>query len=79
MYPRIDRVEEYLDWRRAYGGKIDTVLPDFENADVIVRGAWERVLDYLEASWRAHLLTVAQRRRSRNASRTSAGRWPFSS
>ena len=55
MYPRLDRVEDHLDWRRAFDN-VSAVLPEFENADVIVRHAWERVLDYVEASWRAHLL-----------------------
>jgi hypothetical protein len=57
MYPRIDRVQDHLDWRRAYDpANIDAVLSEFENADAIVREAWERVLDYAEASWRRHVL-----------------------
>ena len=57
MFPRIDRVQDHLDWRRAYdSANIDAVLSEFEKADAIVRQAWERMLDYAEASWRAHLL-----------------------
>jgi hypothetical protein len=57
MYPRLDRVEDYLDWRPVFDpANVDAILPDFEHAEVIIREAWERVLDYTEASWQAHLL-----------------------
>jgi hypothetical protein len=57
MYPRIDRVEDHVDWRPAFDPKnIEAVMDDFENADSIVRQAWERVVLYCEESWRQHLL-----------------------
>lgn len=57
MYPKLDRVDDHLDWRRAFDpANVDAILPEFERAEVIVRQAWERVLDYAEASWRQHLL-----------------------
>lgn len=58
MYPRLDRVEGHLDWRRAFDpANVDAVLPEFEKADVLVLEAWERVLRYVEASWRQHLVS----------------------
>lgn len=58
MYPRLDRVEDHLDWRRAFDpANVDAVLVEFEDADFIVRRAWERALDYADASWRQHLLS----------------------
>ena len=57
MYPKLDRVDDHLDWRRAFDpANVDAILPEFERAEVIVRQEWERVLDYAEASWRQHLL-----------------------
>jgi len=58
MYPRLDRAEDHLDWRRAFDpANIDAILPEFEKADVLVLEAWERVLRCVEASWRQHLLS----------------------
>jgi hypothetical protein len=57
FYPRLDRVDSYLDWR--------TVLPDPTNAIksgdyaaalVIAMEAWERVVEYCEQAWATHLL-----------------------
>jgi hypothetical protein len=57
-YPTLDRVEDHLDWRRAFDpANVDAVSAEFEDADVLVREAWERVLDYVETSWRQHLLS----------------------
>jgi len=57
MYPRLDRVEDHLDWRQAFDpANVDAVLPEFERADVLVRKAWDRVLSRAEHSWHAHLL-----------------------
>jgi hypothetical protein len=43
MYPKLDRVERYLDWRPACDpANIDALLPEFERADVLVRDAWGR-------------------------------------
>jgi hypothetical protein len=58
MYPRLDRVEDHLDWRPAFDpANVDALLPEFEKADVLVLEAWERVLRCVEASWRQHLLS----------------------
>jgi hypothetical protein len=57
MYPKLDRVEDHLDWRRAFDpANADAIYLEFDKADAIVREAWERVLAYAEASWRTHLL-----------------------
>ena len=56
-YPTLDRVDDHLDWRRAFDPtKVDAVSVEFEDADVIVRRAWEQVLAYVETSWRTRLL-----------------------
>ena len=60
MYPKLDRVEDHLDWRRAFDpANVDAVSVEFEDAVVIVRQAWGRVLDYAETSWRQRLLSSA--------------------
>jgi hypothetical protein len=57
MYPRLDRVDEHLDWRPAtVPGGIEAILGDFDKANEVVRGAWERTIDYAECSWRQYLL-----------------------
>jgi hypothetical protein len=57
MYPRMDKVEDYLDWRPVFDpANVDAIPPDSEEAASIVRQAWERVLLYCETSWRRHLL-----------------------
>lgn len=53
MYPRLEFVDNHLDWRRAADpthGTLETLLPEFEKANVIVRDAWKRVLNYAETS-----------------------------
>lgn len=56
-FPRVDRVNEHLDWRRVTTADAWVeVAADFERADKIVRRAWGDVVDYLESSWGAHLL-----------------------
>ena len=56
-YPRLDRVDAYVDWR--------TVIPDpstaiqsgdYAAATTIALNAWERVVDYCEDAWATHLL-----------------------
>ena len=56
-FPRVDRVDDYLDWRRALGpGRQRRALEDFGEARAIVHGAWERVVSYVEAAWKTHLV-----------------------
>jgi hypothetical protein len=52
--PGVDRVDAYLDWREAF--LLDRPPPDFEEAAMIVLGAWERVVEYVEDAWRRHLV-----------------------
>jgi hypothetical protein len=59
MYPKLDKVDNHLDWRPAVApglGSLDALLPEFERAHLLVRDAWGRVVDYAESSWQAHLL-----------------------
>ncbi len=69
FYPRLDRVDAYLDWRKAFeeielsarpgpGSAVAIVTPpaDFNEASVIVGEVWEQVIDHVERSWRAHLM-----------------------
>jgi hypothetical protein len=65
-YPRIDKVNDYLDWREAFAiravpGPGSAVVstappPDFEEAALIVRQVWQEVVSYVETSWQTHLL-----------------------
>jgi len=57
LYPRLNEVDKYLDWRIAFneaGGA--TPSPNFAEAAQIGRGAWELVVGYVESAWRRHLL-----------------------
>jgi hypothetical protein len=69
FYPRLNRVDDYLDWRNAFAATGITAVPgpgsavaittppaDFEDASVIVGEAWEQTIAHVEASWRSHLL-----------------------
>ncbi len=57
IYPRLDRVDDYLDWRRAFASP-DTVFlsGDFDAAQHIARDAWERVVAYCDEAWAKHLV-----------------------
>jgi hypothetical protein len=55
-YPRLDMVDEYLDWRRAGPESYVGVLQDFERGDVIVSDAWDQAVTYVETNWSTHLL-----------------------
>jgi hypothetical protein len=60
IYPRIDRVEAYLDWRRALDDVEAAVnRGDFQDAQSIALEAWEEVVDYCEQAWRTHLVSPA--------------------
>lgn len=56
IYPRLDRVNEFLDWRVVFED-LHGVLArgDFAPAQTIGRDAWNQVIDYCNASWEAHL------------------------
>jgi hypothetical protein len=56
-YPRIDKIDDYLDWRRVFADEAaQAILDDFGPGRTIVMGAWERTVSYLERSWSTHLL-----------------------
>jgi hypothetical protein len=66
FYPRIEHVNEFLDWREAFriralpgpgSAVVDSNPPsEFIEGALIVRDAWEQVIGYVEGEWRAHLL-----------------------
>lgn len=58
MYPRIGKVDAYLDWRSAFDpSQMEKVLPDFDDAHLIVREAWLRAVRYAQTMWEKHLLS----------------------
>jgi hypothetical protein len=57
IYPRLDRVDAYVDWRPALASPDAVVASgDFQSAQAIASGAWERVVTYCEDEWKTHLL-----------------------
>jgi hypothetical protein len=55
-YPRLEKVDDYLDWRVAFEANTPVVHPDFDDAALVGREAWELVVAHVEASWQAHLV-----------------------
>lgn len=55
FYPRLDKVDSYLDWRVAFAAAVSP-SPDFDEAALIAVDAWEKVVDYVEQAWQTHLL-----------------------
>lgn len=56
-FPRIERVNEYLDWRRAQDPRrVRMAIDEFQEARALVTEAWERVVAWAEESWQEHLL-----------------------
>jgi hypothetical protein len=55
-FPRRDRVNRYVDWRKITGDAWRDHASDFEQADKIVHFLWDQLVDYLESNWRAHLV-----------------------
>jgi len=53
-YPRIEKIDQYLDWRDAEAQAPSST--DFARGDVIVAEAWEQTVSYVEENWRVHLL-----------------------
>jgi hypothetical protein len=57
LYPRVDKVASYLDWRVAFAEAGSTTpSPDFAEAAIIAADAWGDVVTYVEQAWRTHLL-----------------------
>jgi hypothetical protein len=56
-YPRLDKVDGYLDWRRVNDPDSQSaVAHDFDRGREIVFDAWDQTVTYVETYWRAHLL-----------------------
>jgi hypothetical protein len=55
-YPRLHKVDAYLDWRIAFDANSSSVHPDFDDAALIVLQAWELVVSHVEESWQQHLV-----------------------
>jgi hypothetical protein len=57
FYPRLDRVDAYLDWRTVIPDPTTAIQSgDYAAAQTIAIYAWERVVDYCEDAWATHLL-----------------------
>jgi hypothetical protein len=60
LYPRLGKVDAYLDWRVAFAeAGAETPSPDFDEAALIALDAWEQVVAYVEHSWQTRLLANA--------------------
>jgi hypothetical protein len=55
LYPRLDKVNSYLDWRIAFA-TAGAPSPDFAEAAQIAADVWEQVVTYVEQAWQDHLL-----------------------
>jgi hypothetical protein len=55
LYPRLEKVDSYLDWRAALTASA-APSDDFAEAALIVVDAWERVVAHVEQAWQTHLL-----------------------
>jgi hypothetical protein len=55
-YPRLTKVDDYLDWRVAFDANSNAVHPDFDDAALIVLEGWERVVTHVEEAWQQHLV-----------------------
>jgi hypothetical protein len=57
FYPRLGKVDPYLDWRIAFAEAAKTTAsPDFDEAALIALDAWERFVEYVEQAWQMLLL-----------------------
>jgi hypothetical protein len=57
FYPKLGKVDLYLDWRVAFAeAQKGTPEPDFDEAALIAADAWKQVVEYVETTWQAHLL-----------------------
>jgi hypothetical protein len=57
FYPRLDKVDSYLDWRVAFAASA-APSPDFNEAALITLDAWEQVIANVEHAWQTHLLSA---------------------
>jgi hypothetical protein len=55
FYPTLDAVDRYLDWRVAFAASASP-SPDFDEAALIARDAWDLTVDHVEQPWVTHLL-----------------------
>jgi hypothetical protein len=56
LYPCLDKVESYLDWRVAFAAAAVAPSPDFDEAALIALEGWEKVVGYVEQAWQEHVL-----------------------
>jgi hypothetical protein len=56
FYPRLEAVDRYLDWRVAFAAAASP-SPDFDEAALIARDAWDLTVDFVEQAWATHLLS----------------------
>ena len=57
VYPTLNRINDYLDWREAFAALQDpTRMSNFAPAQKIGTDAWIRTVDYVEEQWQKHLL-----------------------
>ena len=56
FYPRLGKVDLYLDWRIAFSQADAPSLRDFDEAALVVADAWDQTVEYVENAWQRHLL-----------------------
>lgn len=56
IFPSIDKVNDYLDWRRVFSRSQAAFLPDFDGGQALTAKAWRRVIEYVEQAWSTHLV-----------------------
>jgi hypothetical protein len=60
-YPRLDKVNDYLDWRKVTDPDSQPrIYEDFDDGGAIVSNAWDKTVTYVEANWSRHLLASRQ-------------------
>ncbi len=55
LYPRLEKVDAYLDWRLAFDAAA-APSSDFDEAALIAAEAWEQVVGHVEQAWQTYLL-----------------------
>jgi hypothetical protein len=55
LYPRLEKVGSFIDWRVAFAAA-GSPSPDFAEAALIAADAWAKVVEYVERAWTTHLL-----------------------
>jgi hypothetical protein len=58
VYPKLDTVDSYLDWRVAFADVTDPekLGTSFMAAQSLGFEVWKQTVTYVETSWRIHLL-----------------------